>query len=229
MTMCFFNTSSSESQSDSRGIQTIDFMSALDSPRIFTGVKIRGMTRALFWIRGLICAIVLAVVLLFPPVGEAATNQPFDSGLPIEITADGLEVLQEDQVAVFKGNVVALQGAVKLRSDVMTVYYQESGGEASQISKILVDGHVFLTTPTETAQGAKGRYDVAKGLLNLTGKVLLTRGQNVIRGDALVYDLNTGKSKVTSAGATVKADGAPTTTKSGRVKALFVPEKKEKK
>lgn len=142
---------------------------------------------------------------------------------PIEITADELEVRQPDQVAVFKGNVLAIQGDLNLKSDKMTVYYrpgeeQKEGQES--VSKIEVEGNVFLSSPTETARGAKGVYDVDANEIRLLGGVVLTRAENILKGEALVYNMTTGKSVLTNAG---KAAGSG---KPDRVRALFVPNKK---
>lgn len=143
---------------------------------------------------------------------------------PIEITADALEVRQPDQVAVFTGNVLAIQGDMNLKSDRMTVFYrpsdQQQEGQES-VSKIEVDGNVFLSNPTETARGAKGIYDVDKNEIRLLGDVVLTRAENILKGEALIYNMDTGKSVLTNAGKPVEG-GKP-----DRVRALFVPNKKE--
>ena len=55
----------------------------------------------------------------------------YDPSLPIEITADSLEVLQRDQVAVFSGNVDAVQGAFVLSADRVRVHYRNADGTAT--------------------------------------------------------------------------------------------------
>ncbi|NBX03617.1 MAG: lipopolysaccharide transport periplasmic protein LptA [Alphaproteobacteria bacterium] len=156
----------------------------------------------------------------------------FDNNQPIEITSDSLEVLQEQNRATFVGHVVAIQGDMRLKSDKMIVHYHKaaegeakaaSGGQGS-IEKIEVEGNVFLTSPEETAKGDTGLYEVTGRTLTLDNHVVLTRGQNVLKGDHLVYNLDTGKSVITSAnGQTQSTDG-----KKQRVRALFVPEKDKK-
>jgi lipopolysaccharide export system protein LptA len=80
-----------------------------------------------------------------------------------------------------------------------------------------VDGHVFISSPTETASGEKGVYNAETGKIVLTGDVVLTRGGNVIRGTQLDIDVDTGKSSIVN---TSSASG-------GRVRGLFVPKKDE--
>jgi lipopolysaccharide export system protein LptA len=95
---------------------------------------------------------------------------------------------------------------------------------AGAIKKIDVKGNVFLSTPQETASGDWGDYEVDNQLVHLNDHVVLTRGKNVLKGDKLVYNLDTGKSVVTSATGSQKP--GMDTKKSQRVHALFVPENK---
>ena len=149
---------------------------------------------------------------------------PTSSGKPVEINADTLEVQQEENIAIFTGNVIAVQGTTRLKSNVMTVYYTSKGDEATAtapesqgaVERIVVVGDVVLSTPEETATGREGVYEVAKDIVTLTGDVVLTKGQNVLKGDTLVYDFNTGKSVINSP---FQSGGKP----GGRVRALFVP------
>lgn len=171
-------------------------------------------------------AILLLLALLYVEVANAQQEPMLgDSNEPIEITADTLTVKRMNEIAVFSGNVEAVQGKTNLRSDVMTVYYRsKKNAEETQntISKIDVDGNVFLTTPDETAQGDSGVYNVDKKEVILVGKVVLTQQDNVIKGNRLVYDMKSGKSQLFSE----KMDGVGQKG-GGRVKGLFVPENKE--
>lgn len=142
-------------------------------------------------------------------------SNAYDTSLPIEITADTLEVEQESQIAIFRGNVDAVQGTLSLRADLLKVYYRTDEDGNNSISKIEAEDNVLISSPTETAQGDRGVYDIDSEKMHLFGSVVLTRGQNVIKGDRMELDLATGKSKVESA--SVATGGQ------GRVKALFVP------
>lgn len=157
---------------------------------------------------------------LSPVLAQGAADLKFkhDSTLPIEITADTLDVAQADQTAIFSGNVVAIQGELRLGSDNLRVYYR--GGEArtaaqGAISRLDAIGAVAVSSPGETATGEWAVYDVDSRQITLGGKVVLTRGENVLRGDQLVIDLESGQSRI------VGTQGG------GRVKGLFVPAKKQ--
>ena len=137
-----------------------------------------------------------------------------DTTEPIEIVADALEVNQDQQQAIFTGNVAATQGQILLNADRVVVHYAAGGGDGVQaISIIEAEGNVFFSTNFETAQGDAGLYDVENGMITLTGDVVLTRGDNVLRGTQLVLNLLDGTSRVDGGAA---EDG-------GRVRGVFVP------
>jgi lipopolysaccharide export system protein LptA len=133
-----------------------------------------------------------------------------DSSQPLEITADALEVDQENQSATFTGAVDVIQGDMRLTSDKLVVHYRDKeAAEQNAIYRIDVEGNVRFATPTETAQGDSGVYDVDGGVIHMVGNVVLTSGQEaVIRGNELTMDLNSGQSEVSG----------------GRVKGYFVPD-----
>lgn len=148
------------------------------------------------------------------------TGFKHDSSQPIEITADVLDVVQADQTAIFSGNVVTAQGELRLGSDNLRVHYRRGGERAVQegsISKIDAIGAVTVSSPRETASGEWAVYDVDTAQITMGGKVVLTRGENVLRGAQLVIDLETGQSRIVG-----ERNGG------GRVKGLFVPAKKAK-
>ena len=162
--------------------------------------------------------------------GQAIAQAPsLDSDKPIDITADELEVRQNEKQAIFKGNVIAKQGSITMQSARMTVFYdgadtanssQSSEGVAggTSISKIEADGGVFFASKTETARGSKAVYDVNAEQIRMSGDVTLTREKSVVKGSGLVYNLKTGRSVLSSAKQTGQG--------SGRVRGLFVPSDK---
>lgn len=135
-----------------------------------------------------------------------------DPTLPIEITADRLTVEQARRQAVFAGNVEAVQGEVTLRADRLVVHYElEQGGTAGRaIRRIEAEGDVVLASPEESARADRAVYDVVAGTIVLEGSVILTRGEDVVRGGRLDIDLNRQTAVVVASG-------------SERVRALFRP------
>ncbi|MEX2518396.1 MAG: lipopolysaccharide transport periplasmic protein LptA [Paracoccaceae bacterium] len=144
----------------------------------------------------------------------AQSNGPFggfrhDSAQPIEIAADSLEVREGDKTAIFRGDVVAGQGTLRLTAKELEVDYGPGGGETGQIRRIEARGDVFLANGAETASGEFAEYDVAAGTIKMSGAVTLTQGGNVVKGEQLSIDLNSGQGRVEGGG--------------GRVKSVFTP------
>jgi lipopolysaccharide export system protein LptA len=109
-----------------------------------------------------------------------------------------------------------------LRADQLTVHYKANAEGENAIRLIEAVGTVFLSSPEEMAQGEKGLYNVEADTVELFGSVVLTRGNNVIRGNHLIMNLITGESRML--GGVKGTTGANSETgDDGRVKALFVP------
>lgn len=170
---------------------------------------------------------------------QAQLSDKHDNKQPVEISSDSLEVLQHENKAIFKGNVVAVQGDMRLKSDVMIVHYKQKSeqtsapkqaapaapaaqGQMGAITLIEVQGHVLAATPQESATGDKGDYDVPSKMLHLFGSnVTLTRDKNILKGTALEYNMATGRSVLTNNGGTVS--GSSGSAPGGRVRGVFVP------
>jgi lipopolysaccharide export system protein LptA len=181
---------------------------------------------------------ILFLTMAFSAHAANKAAMPFsqNSGTPIDISADQLEIVQSENKAIFTGHVVAVQGDIRLTSEKMTVHYKQQQNNAkakkgsgiagqNSIEKIEVEQNVFLATPTETASGTSGVYDVENHNIVLNNEVVLTKDKNTLKGDHLVYDFNTGKSTITSGSGVASPGGKP----KGRVRALFIPENNDKK
>jgi len=162
-----------------------------------------------------VALVTASVVALFASVFALAQEVAPHFRGPIEITADTLEVQQDAGIAVFIGNVKAVQGGILLAADRVLVSYAPGGGNT--IRSIEAQGNVFFSTPTETAEGDTAVYDVENGVITLAGSVLLTRSENVVRGNRLVLNLATGLSRIEGASDPAAVEGG------GRVQGLFVP------
>ena len=166
-------------------------------------------------------AVALAVGFSVPALAQPKAGESHDTEQPIEIVADTLEVRQSEKIAIFRGDVDAVQGKMVLRADALVVHYRENNENPEQpgISRIDAEGNVFVSSPEETAQGARGVYDVDNRMIHLLGDVILTQGDNIVQGERLEMNLETGESRVMSGDA---ASGGRE-----RVRGLFVPEKKK--
>jgi len=112
-----------------------------------------------------------------------------DRSKPIEINAeDGIEWRQRDKIYVARGRARATQGEVTVHAEVLTAHYREVPGGSTEIWRIDANGKVRIAAPNQTAHGDDAVYDVAKGLLVLTGKVrLVTETDRITARDSLEY------------------------------------------
>lgn len=180
--------------------------------------------------------LVVGFALLLPFGAQAEDNDSpvgfkTDPDAPIEIEADTLEVEQNAQTATFIGNVVAVQGAIRLRSDRLIVTYaQKEDGASStgdgaddgtggtEITRIDAKANVHvMSEDDQSASGDWALYMVADEKITMGDAVVLRQGENVIRGQRLNIDLNTGQARV-EGGVTATDTENPS---SGRVRGLF--------
>ena len=112
-----------------------------------------------------------------------------DTSLPVEVTADRLSVDQATGLATFEGNVVVLQGEMKISAGSARIEYLPDG---KGIAKVIFDGRVTFASPTDAAEADAAVYTIASGEVVMTGDVLLTQGQTTISGSRLVYNLDAG-------------------------------------
>jgi len=161
---------------------------------------------------------------------------------------DSLEWYDQKQVAVARGDAVAVRENVKrIRADVITAHMTKdkatpaeprpgaqstkpasatppekpgaglpgAGEEGSRISRIDAQGNVIVSTATDIGRGDYGVYNADTGLVTLLGNVTITRGDNAIRGQYAVVDLNNNVSRMMTV---APAPGAP----APRVEGLFI-------
>ena len=87
--------------------------------------------------------------------------------------------------------------------------------ESSRISRIDAQGNVIVSTATDIGRGDYGVYNADTGLVTLLGNVTITRGDNAIRGQYAVVDLNNNVSRMLP---TAGKPGSP----ASRIEGLFV-------
>lgn len=149
----------------------------------------------LFRVTALTCAALLAAAVAMAQETQIAfSGLKASAGDPVEITADQLDVSQEKETAVFLGNVLVIQGGLRLSSDRLTVDYVK--GDKTKIERLIAEGNVLLSTPAEAAKGAHAVYALTGRTLEMTGDVVLTQNGNVMTGAKLLVDLDDGTGRM---------------------------------
>jgi lipopolysaccharide export system protein LptA len=163
-----------------------------------------------------------------PPNALQGFSQNRDQ--PVHIEAATLEVRDKQKEATFSGDVRVKQGDTALRCKSLVVFYEQNaegtektktlqaaspgpGGE-QRIKRLEARGGVVVTQKDQTATGELGIFDMKANTVTLTGNpVVMTQGQNVLRGGKLVVDLTSGVSRV----------------EGGRVQGLIIPSGSDRK
>jgi lipopolysaccharide export system protein LptA len=126
------------------------------------------------------------------------------------IARDSLEYYEQRQIAVARGDALAIRDDRRLRADMLTAHFGE-GGRSAAMERIEATGNVLVSTPTDIVRAEQGDYSPERGLATLTGNVKITRGDTQLNGDRAEVNLQTGESRLLSS-------------RSGeRVRGLFLP------
>lgn len=131
---------------------------------------------------------------------------PSDPNQPVEVTADSLNVNQADGSAEFTGDVLVIQGAMRMTADRVFVVYDN---DRSRIARLEATGGVVLVNGPDAAESDRAEYSIDSGVIVMTGSVLLTQGPSVLSSDRMVVNLTTGTAEM-----------------AGRVKTILNPDQK---
>lgn len=144
---------------------------------------------------------------------------------PITITSDRLEYDYKNDIVVYRGDVLAVQGAVKVKSDRLTVTLEketgpavagprpeaatphtpEPGGRGSRVHEVVAVGNVRIDQGTKWATGGKAVFDQGQRTLVLTETPVMHDGPNEVAGDRVIVFLDEDRSLVEGGRKRVKA------------------------
>ena len=174
--------------------------------------------------------------------GPARSLPAENKDAPVQIEAATLEVHDKSKTATFSGNVQVVQGDTTMKCRSLVVFYGQKlelgkpppkratrrmsnrrrrGGGAQNIRRIEARGAVTVITKDQSASGDLGIYDLKTKTITLSGNVVVSQGQNVIHGERVVVDTETGNARG-QVGGDRRQCGRPG---SGRVRALIQPGK----
>lgn len=118
-------------------------------------------------------------------------------GRAIEVTADALEVDQTTGASVFTGNVLAIQGEMRIEAQNLRLEYSrnEQTG-ARRIDALRAAGGVVMVTAAEAIEARQAFYSLSSQTLEMTGDVVLVQGPNMLSGESFVVDLRSGNGRM---------------------------------
>jgi lipopolysaccharide export system protein LptA len=164
--------------------------------------------------RDVFAAAVFAAMMVFATAGAAAQGPPTgfegfsrNKGEPVKIQSASLEVRDKEKIATFRGDVHVTQGDTVIRCQTLVVYYDNddvTGGkpaqpgpsEQQQIRKMEALGGVVLNQKDQNATGERADFDIKSNTLILIGNVVVTKGENVLKGPKLVVNMTDGVSRM---------------------------------
>ncbi len=116
-----------------------------------------------------------------------------------EITADKqIEYWEKKQMAVARGNALAVRKDRRLKADVLAAYFRVDKKGENKLYRVDAFDRVKIVTNKNTATSNRAVYNVESGIATLTGSVKLVRGNNVLTGCSAEVNLNSGVSKIFS-------------------------------
>ena len=135
--------------------------------------------KMLFWL-------LLAGLIFSQPVWALST----DKDQPVSIEADSVDIDEGKQTAIYRGNVILIQGSINLNASRVVVHNFQSDK-----AHIVATGQQVKFSQEEDGTGGiiKGRankaeYGINSAKLELTGKAQLTKGTNTFKSDRIIYD-----------------------------------------
>lgn len=116
-----------------------------------------------------------------------------DPSAPVEVTSNSLSIDQETGQAVFSGDVLVIQGQLRLSADQVAL---TNAADGSGPESMVAEGNVTLVSDTDNAAADRAEYDITTGNLILTGNVLLNQGATILSSERMVVDLDAGTARL---------------------------------
>lgn len=154
---------------------------------------------------------ILCTILLIGVTGAASAQTSIDLGgmavdpeEEIEVTSQTLSVDQETGFAIFEGDVVVIQGELRMSAERVEVLFID---ETNEISRLIATGGVLLANAEDEAEADRADYDITTSLLTLTGDVLVNQGETVVSAESMVVNVTDGSATMQGRVRTVLQQG----------------------
>jgi lipopolysaccharide export system protein LptA len=147
---------------------------------------------------------------------------------PIHISSRDLEFRYEEKRIVYRGDVIAVQGDVTIKSDLLTVMYEEvaatttatpaktgkeekpegatKASSKQRLKEIVAEGHVDITSGERRATGKKAVFNEAQRTVVLSGDAIVLEAGNQVSGDRVTVYLDEKRSVVEGGGSNRRAE-----------------------
>ena len=176
--------------------------------------------------------IVALVAIACAPLGWALST---DREQSIEIEADSAESDDAQGVAIYKGDVVIIQGTLKITGDHVTIHYDKNGDFTKMVTlgspahfAQLPDGKPDSSASYQRADASRMEYYKATDTIVLLGNAIYGQGGDKVAADRIDYDSRNGRMKARTVAAKQDTSAGPAkpTKNPARVRITLKPKKK---
>lgn len=142
---------------------------------------------------------------------------------PIQIEADNLEIIDNQNTALLTGNVSVVQGSTIFKASRIKVFYargKDAAKSKSGIKRIEASGKVAVRADDARATADKAVIDMVGEVVSLSGNVYMSQGKNIATGCLVTVNLRTNVSNI-------KPCGTTSGSKTGRVQIVIDPKSRK--
>ena len=113
----------------------------------------------------------------------------------IKIISDKLEIIREEHISIFSGNVYAVEDNLEIWSEELIV---TSSKDENEIKEINAHGNIKIIREELSINGDKARYNPIQNKLFVFGEVEVLQNQSTILCDKIIVDLENSSSIMSS-------------------------------
>ncbi len=163
----------------------------------------------------------LIFTLLLALLSIQALAEKADREKPIEIEADTVTSNDAKKTSIYSGNVVLIQGTLRIKGDKLVVREDSAGFQHGTSYGNPTTFRQKREGKDEYIEGSAQRieYDGRMDKVQLFTKAWVKRASDIVHGDYIMYDANAEYSEVIGGGPKAATPATP----GGRVKAIIQP------
>lgn len=152
------------------------------------------------YVKSLLYVSLMILLIIWRPILIVGQEKAFDFGgadskEPIHVVSNELEIFRGEGKAIYRGDVVAKQGASTLYSDTLTIFFDT---EKDEVKRIIAKGHVKILSEGRTATAGRAEFDNLTQTVTLMDQPTIIQGKDIIKGSKITYFLNEERSIVES-------------------------------
>ncbi|MEM7026791.1 MAG: lipopolysaccharide transport periplasmic protein LptA [Pseudomonadota bacterium] len=170
---------------------------------------------------------ILILLLFFCPLTLNALST--DKQQDIEIEADSAELDDIKGISIYRGNVVVVQGSIRMTGDVMTVHFDGNG----DMELVVMDGRpaTYKQLPDDSqiydeAEALRMEYYSLKDYVILINEALVTQEGLKFSGDRIEYDTVKSQVKARTVAKQQKSDVQDNNKEQGERVKIIIKKKK---